>query len=80
MAQGNGITVWAEGIKTELVKRLPRQRETQRDKLAVVVATMLHVRGANLVELAAGPSTSSETARVRSLGHGISMDFAVSGQ
>jgi hypothetical protein len=80
VAQGNGIAVWAEGIKAELAKRLPRQRKTQRDKLAVLVATMLHVRSTNLVELAAGPSTSSGAARVRSLGHGISMDLPVSGQ
>ena len=80
MAQGNGIAVWAEGIKAELAKRLPRQRKTQQDKLAVLVATMLHVRSANLVELAVGPSTSSGAARVQSLGHGISMDLPVSGQ
>ena len=52
MAQVNGIVVWTEGIKAELAKRLPKQRKTQRDKLAVLVATMLHVRSANLVELA----------------------------
>ena len=80
MAQGNGIAVWAEGIKAELAKRRPRQRKTQRDKLAVLVATMRHVRSANLVELAAGPSTSSGAARVGSLGHGRSMDLPVSGQ
>ena len=80
MARVNGIAVWAEGIKAELKTRLPRQRKTQRDKLAVLVATMLHVRSANLVELAAGPSTSSGAARVRSLGHGLSMDLALSGQ
>src|SRR4030095_6603234 len=50
----NGIAVWAEGIKAELAQRLPRRRKTQRDKLAVLVATMLHVRSANLVEMAAG--------------------------
>src|SRR5246500_2624735 len=50
MAQVNGIVVWTEGIKAEL----PKQRKTQRDKLAALVATMLHVRSANLVELAAG--------------------------
>jgi hypothetical protein len=44
--------VWTEGIKAELAKRLPKQRKTQRNKLAVLVATMLHVRSANLVELA----------------------------
>ncbi len=54
MAQVNGIVVWTEGIKAELAQRLPKQRKTQRDKLAVLVATMLHVRSANLVELAAG--------------------------
>jgi hypothetical protein len=54
MTQANGIAVWADGFKAELAKRLPRQRKTQRDKLAVLVATMLHVRSANLVELAAG--------------------------
>ena len=60
MAQGNGIAVWAEGIKAELKTRLPRQRKTQRDKLAVLVATMLHVRSANLVELAAGLPRESD--------------------
>jgi hypothetical protein len=54
VTQVNGIAVWADGIKAELAKRLSRQRKTQRDKLAVLVATMLHVRSANLVELAAG--------------------------
>jgi hypothetical protein len=60
VAQVNGIVVWAEGIKAELAKRLPRQRKTQRDKLAVLVATMLHVRSANLVELAAGLPRKSD--------------------
>jgi hypothetical protein len=60
VAQGNGIVIWAEGIKAELRKRLPRQRKTQRDKLAILVATMLHVRSANLVELAAGLPRESE--------------------
>lgn len=60
MAQVNGIVVWAEGIKAELAKRLPKQRKTQRDKLAVLVATMLHVRSANLVELAAGLPRESD--------------------
>ena len=60
MAQVNGIVVWTEGIKSELAKRLPKQRKTQRDKLAVLVATMLHVRSANLVELAAGLPRESD--------------------
>ena len=46
------IAVWAEGIKADLKQRLPGQRKMQRDKLSLLVATMLHVRGANLVELA----------------------------
>jgi hypothetical protein len=37
-----------------LKEKLPKQRKTQRGKLALLVATMLHVRSANLVELAAG--------------------------
>jgi hypothetical protein len=60
VAQGNGIVIWVEGIKAELTKRLPRQRKTQRDKLAVLVATMLHVRSANLVTLAAGLPRASD--------------------
>ena len=60
MTQVNGIAVWAEGIKAELAQRLPRQRKTQRDKLAVLVATMLHVRSANLVEVAAGLPRESD--------------------
>jgi len=50
----SGIAVWAEGIKADLKQRLPEQRKTQRDKLSLLVATMLHVRSANLVELASG--------------------------
>ena len=60
MTQVNGIAIWAEGIKAELAQRLPRQRKTQRDKLAVLVATMLHVRSANLVEMAAGLPRASD--------------------
>jgi hypothetical protein len=60
VAQMNGVAVWVEGIKAELAERLPRQRKTQRDKLAVLVATMLHVRSANLVELAAGLPRESD--------------------
>jgi hypothetical protein len=60
VTQVNGIAVWVDGIREELAKRLPRQRKTQRDKLAVLVATMLHVRSANLVELAAGLPRESD--------------------
>ena len=54
MAGTSGIAVWAEGINADLKQRLPGQRKTQRDKLSLLVATMLHVRSANLVELASG--------------------------
>ena len=49
----------AEGIKAELAQRLPRQRKTQRDKLAVLVATMLQC-AAPMVEVAAGLPRASD--------------------
>ena len=54
MVGTSGIAVWTEGIKADLKQRLPGQRKRQRDKLSLLVATMLHVRSANLVELASG--------------------------
>src|SRR3954452_143390 len=50
----NGIKEIAESLGSELRRRLPKQRKTQREKLALLVATMLDVRSANLMELAAG--------------------------
>src|SRR3982750_4537287 len=50
----NGITEIADSINSELKRRLPNQRKTQRTKLALLVATMLDVRSANLMDLAAG--------------------------
>src|SRR5215203_7284058 len=50
----NGITRIADSINSELKRRLPNQRKTQRTKLALLVATMLDVRSANLMDLAAG--------------------------
>ena len=49
-----GIEEIADSISAELQDRLPRQRKTQRTKLALLVATMLDVRSANLMDLAAG--------------------------
>jgi hypothetical protein len=49
-----GIEVLAGGISQELHWLLPRQRKTQRSNLALLVATMLDVRSANLMDLAAG--------------------------
>lgn len=50
----NGITQIASSISAELKRRLPKQRKTQREKLALLVSTMLDVRSANLMDLAAG--------------------------
>jgi len=50
----NGITEIADSLSTELKRRLPHQRKTQRTKLALLGATMLDVRSATLMELAAG--------------------------
>src|SRR3954462_7623851 len=50
----NGITEIADSINSELKRRLPKQRKTQRTKLAFLVATMLDVCSANLMDLAAG--------------------------
>src|SRR4051795_4685426 len=48
----NGITEIADSISSELKHRLPNQRK--RTKLVLLVATMLDVRSANLMDLAAG--------------------------
>ncbi len=48
-----GIKQIAEGLTGEFRRLLPRQRKTQRDNLALLVATMLDVRSANLMDLAA---------------------------
>jgi hypothetical protein len=50
----DGIKEIADSFGVELKHRLPKQRKTQRTKLALLVATMLDVRSANLMELAAG--------------------------
>ena len=49
----SGIEQLAEMITTDLEQRLAGQRKTQRDKLALLVATMLQVRSANLMDVAA---------------------------
>jgi Transposase DDE domain len=50
----DGIKGLAEGIAQELQRLLPQQRKTQRTNLSLLVATMLDVRSANLMDLAAG--------------------------
>ena len=44
----------AEGVAGDFQRFLPRQRKTQRTNLSLLVATMLDVRSANLMDLAAG--------------------------
>lgn len=49
----SGIRAVAEGLVGEFKRLLPWQRKTQRDNLALLAATMLDVRSANLMDLAA---------------------------
>ena len=49
----NGIIRISESIGLDLMRRLPNQRKTQRDKLALLVATMLNTRSANIMDVAA---------------------------
>jgi hypothetical protein len=60
-----GIVRLAAGIEGELARRLPRQRKTQRSKLALLVATMLSERSANLMDLAAALPRPAERADMR---------------
>src|SRR5512144_3000595 len=61
----DGITHIAQSIGADLKQRLPKQRKTQREKLALLVATMLDVRSANLVDLAAGLPLDSDRTDMR---------------
>jgi hypothetical protein len=55
----SGIELLAGGIGEGLRRRLPGQRKTWREALALLAATMLDVRSAKLMELAAAlPSAS----------------------
>ena len=40
----------SEGVAGEFQRLLPRQRKTQRTNLSLLVATMLDVRSANLMD------------------------------
>lgn len=60
-----GIAQLAVGIGADLLRRLPDQRKTQRDKLALLIATMLDVRSANLMALAAALPRTTERADMR---------------
>src|SRR3954452_12935971 len=49
----SGIERLAKTISADMKRRLPGQRTTQRSKLSLLIATMLEVRSANLMDLAA---------------------------
>ncbi len=49
-----GIHQIALGLSEEFKRVLPGQRKTQRENLSLLIATMLDVRSANLMDLAAG--------------------------
>ena len=61
----DGIQVLAAGISQEFQRLLPGQRKTQRTNLALLVATMLDVRSANLMDLAAGLPRDAERIDMR---------------
>jgi len=48
-----GIEAVAASVSADLVRRLPRQNKKQREGLSLLVATMLDVRSANLMDLSA---------------------------
>ena len=55
-----GIEAVAASISADLVQRLPRQNKNQRDGLALLIATMLDVRSANLMDLSASLPRAAE--------------------
>ncbi len=61
----SAVAELAAGISADLQRRLPGQRKTQRDKLALLVATMLDARSANLMALAASLPRPAERADMR---------------
>ncbi len=61
----DGLKHIADSISAELQQRLPGQRKTQRGKLALLVATMLEVRSANLMDLAAGLPLAADRTDMR---------------
>jgi hypothetical protein len=60
-----GIEAIAASISADLVVRLPRQNKKQREGLALLTATMLEVRSANLMDLAASLPRASERIDMR---------------
>ena len=60
-----GIAMLAGTIGDDMVGRLPRQNKKQREGLSLLVATMLDVRSANLMDLAASLPRSPERLDMR---------------
>jgi len=60
-----GIEAIAASISADLVRRLPRQNKKQREGLALLTATMLDVRSANLMDLAASLPRDAERIDMR---------------
>ena len=60
-----GIEAIAASISAELSTRLPRQNKKQREGLALVTATMLDVRSANLMDLSASLPREAERIDMR---------------
>jgi hypothetical protein len=60
-----GIEAVAASVSADLVRRLPRQNKKQREGLALLVATMLDVRSANLMDLSASLPRSCERIDMR---------------
>ncbi len=61
----SGIRAVAAGLIDEFKHRLPQQRKMQRDNLTLLVATMLEVRSANLMDLAASLPREAERTDMR---------------
>ena len=60
-----GIEAITASISADLVRRLPRQNKKQREGLASLVATMLEVRSANLMDLSASLPRAAERIDMR---------------
>ncbi len=60
-----GIEAIAASISADLVLRLPRQNKKQREGLALLVGTMLDVRSANLMDIAASLPREAERIDMR---------------
>jgi hypothetical protein len=61
----DGINHLADAIRKEFLRLLPYQRKTQRENLSLLIATMLDVRSANLMDLAAGLPRAAERIDMR---------------